>query len=275
MNLTGFALNNARLVSLVVIILTLAGVFNYLNFPSKEDPETTIREAVVSAVYPGMSPRRIENLITRKLEKKIRLIPEVKHIKSSSKTGMSIIHVQVYERFYEMKPIWQNLRNKMKDVISDLPDGTIGPFVNDEFGDVFVATIPLTAKGFTLAEMREVARKLRDELYTVRGTKKVVIHGVQQERVFLEVTNARLARYGLSPDALIDTLRTQNVILPGGKVDTGASVIVIEPSGNFQSVKDIENSCDQTSRYPGSDLPERHCEGEAGVHRSPRDKSLL
>ena len=242
MNLTGFALENSRLVSLVVVILVFAGIFNYLNFPSKEDPETTIREAVVTALYPGMSPRRIENLITRKLEKKIRLIPEVKHIKSSSRTGMSIIHVQVYERFYAMKPIWQNLRNKMKDVISDLPEGTMGPFVNDEFGDVFVATIPLTAKGFSLAEMREVARKLRDELYTVRGTKKVVIHGVQQERVFLEVSNARLARYGLSPDDLIDTLQTQNVILPGGKVDTGASVIVIEPSGNFQSVQDIENT---------------------------------
>ena len=97
MDLTRFALDNARVVGLLTVLLMLAGVAVYLDFPSKEDPEVTVREAVVTAAFPGMPPERIEELISRKIEKKIRLIPEVEHIKSTSKTGISITHVVVYD----------------------------------------------------------------------------------------------------------------------------------------------------------------------------------
>ena len=242
MNLTGFALNNTRLTALVVAMLAIAGVMLFTNFPSKEDPEVTVREAVVAAYFPGMSPERVENLITRQLERQIRLIPEVKDIKSSSKTGVAIIHVVVYDRFFEMEPIWQNLRNKMAEARPSLPQGTIGPFVNSDFGDVNVATVALTADGFSFEEMRKVARDIRDELYTVDGIRRVELHGVQQERIYLETTNARLARYGLSPDELIATLEAQNIILPGGRVEIGGYGTVVEPSGNFDSIEDIRNT---------------------------------
>ena len=242
MNLTGFALNNTRLTALVVAMLAVAGVLLFMNFPSKEDPEVTVREAVVAAYFPGMAPERVENLITRKLEKQIRLIPEVKKIKSSSKTGVSIIHVVVYDKFFEMEPIWQNLRNKMAESRPSLPQGTIGPFVNSDFGDVNVATVALTAGGFSLQEMRKVARDVRDDLYAVEGIRRVELHGVQRERVFLETTNARLARYGLSPEALIATLEAQNIILPGGRVEVGGYSVVIEPTGNFDSIEDIRDT---------------------------------
>ena len=185
MNLTGFALHNTRLTALVVAMLAIAGVLLFLNYPSKEDPEVTVREAVVAAYFPGMSPARVENLITRKLEKEIRRIPEVKKIKSSSKTGVSIIHVVVYDRFFEMEPIWQNLRNKMAEARPQLPRGAIGPFVNSDFGDVNVATVALTANGFSFEEMRKVARDIRDELYAVDGIRRVELHGVQRERIYL------------------------------------------------------------------------------------------
>ncbi len=242
MNLTGFALNNTRLTALVVAMLAIAGVLLFLNYPSKEDPEVTVREAVVAAYFPGMSPERVENLITRKLEKEIRRIPEVKKIKSSSKTGVSIIHVVVYDRFFEMEPIWQNLRNKMAEARPQLPRGAIGPFVNSDFGDVNVATVALTANGFSFEEMRKVARDIRDELYAVDGIRRVELHGVQRERIYLETTNARLARYGLSPEELIATLEAQNIILPGGRVEVGGYGVVIEPSGNFDSIDDIRDT---------------------------------
>ena len=242
MNLTGFALNNTRLTTLVVAMLAVTGVLLFTNFPSKEDPEVTVREAVVAAYFPGMSPERVENLITRQLERQIRLIPEVKTIKSSSKTGVSIIHVVVYDRFFEMEPIWQNLRNKMAEAHPSLPQGTIGPFVNSDFGDVNVATVALTADGFSFEEMRRVARDIRDELYTVDGIRRVELHGVQQERIYLETTNARLARYGLSPDSLVQTLEAQNIILPGGRVDIDGYGTVVEPSGNFDSIEDVRNT---------------------------------
>ncbi|WP_299615284.1 efflux RND transporter permease subunit [Pelagibius sp.] len=236
MNLTGFALDNSRVTALVVVLLAIVGLLSFTSFPSKEDPEVTVREAVVAAYFPGMSPERVENLITRKLEKQIRRIPEVKKIKSSSKTGIAIVHVVVYDKFFEMAPIWQNLRNKMAEVRTSLPQGTIGPFVNSDFGDVNVATIALTAKGFSFEEMRKVARDIRDELYAVEGIRRVELHGVQRERIFLETTNARLARYGLSPDDLVATLEAQNIILPGGRVEIGGYGVVIEPSGNFDSI---------------------------------------
>ena len=213
-----------------------------MNFPSKEDQDITVREAIVTTIYPGMSPRRVEDLITRPVEKYIRMIPQVEDIKDvRSTTGMSTIHVKVYDKFFNMAPIWQDLRNKMDDVKSELPQGTIGPIVNDDFGDVFAATIALTADGFSMAEMYEVAKKIRDDLYTVAGTRKVELHGVQEERIYLETTNARLARYGISPSELARTLQKQNIILPGGSIQTGLTEIIIEPTGNFQSLEDIEN----------------------------------
>ncbi|MGI9418210.1 MAG: efflux RND transporter permease subunit [Geminicoccaceae bacterium] len=242
MNLTGFALNNSRLTMLITVILMVAGIALFFNFPSKEDPEVTVREAVVMAAFPGMSTARVEDLITRKLEKEIRRIPEVKKITASSKTGLAVIHVTVYDRFFELEPIWQDLRNKMNAVRPELPEGTFGPVVNSDFGDVSIATIALTSEGFSLAEMHEVAKRLRDSYYTVQGVEKVTLLGIQEERIFLETTNAKLAGYGLTPDQLIDTLRAQNIILPGGKVDTGGPEIVIEPSGNFQGVEDIANT---------------------------------
>lgn len=242
MNLTGFSLNNSRFVMLLVGLLTVTGIVMFTDFPSKEDAVVTIRDAVVTTYYPGMSPRRVEDLITRKVEEYIRQIPEVEDIYNvKSTTGMSIVYVNVYDTFFDMQSIWQDLRNKMDDVRGELPEGTIGPFVNDEFGDVSVVLVALTAKGFSMAEMRDAARDIRDDLYTLQGIRKVTLHGVQDERVFLEITNARLAQYGLSPRELAQTLMKQNIILPGGSIDTGAVEVVVEPSGSFRNVKDIEN----------------------------------
>jgi multidrug efflux pump subunit AcrB len=242
MNLTGFSLNNSRFVMLLVGLLMITGIIMFTNFPSKEDPAVTIRDAVVTTYYPGMSPRRMEDLITRKVEEYIRQIPEVEDIYLvKSSTGMSIVYAKVYDNFFDMQPIWQDLRNKMDDVKTELPEGTIGPFVNDEFGDVSVVLVALTAKGFSMADMRDVARDIQDDFYTLEGIRKVTLHGVQEERVFLEITNARLAQYGLSPRELSRTLMEQNIILPGGSIDTGAVEMVVEPSGNFRSVEDIEN----------------------------------
>ena len=242
MNLTGFSLNNSRLVMLVVALLTVAGLGMLANFPSKEDAVVTIRDAVVTTYYPGMSPRRVEDLITRKVEEYIRQIPEVENIYNvKSATGVSIIYVKVWDKFFELDQIWTDLRNKMNDVKPELPEGTIGPIVNDEFGDVSVVLVALTAQGFSMAEMRDVARDMQDDFYTIPGIRKVTLHGVQSERVFLEISNARLAQYGLSPTELSQTLMKQNIILPGGSIDTGLVEMVVEPSGNFESVEDIEN----------------------------------
>ncbi len=188
-----------------------------------------------------MSTERVENLITRKLEENIREIPEVDDIKSDSKTGISIVHVVVKDRVKDLAPIWQDLRNKMDDVKTALPQGTLGPVVNDEFGLTAVATIALWADGFSLAEMREVARSTRDRLYSVAGIKKVELYGIQDEQVYLELSNTKMAQFGISPGVVVATLQKQNIILPGGKIDADGQDIIIEPSGNFNDVAEIES----------------------------------
>lgn len=240
-NLTAFALNNKTLVLLFVLLVLLAGPFSYTTHPSREDPEITIRTALITAQFNGMSPTRIENLITRKIEEKIREIPEVEHITSTVQNGVTIIHADVYERYSDMDPIWQELRNKMEDVKADLPNGTKGPFVNDDFGEVAMATISMTAEGFSLAEMRTNAKLIRNQLYRVNGVRKVSLFGVEPERIFVEVDNIRLAQYGISASNITDAISRQNIVLPGGIIQANGQSFYVEPTGNFENLEQLEN----------------------------------
>lgn len=248
--ITSFALGNSRFVILFQVAIILFGTYAFLNYPKREDPSIVIREAVVTARFPGMSTKRVEDLITRKLEEKIREIPEVKEIKSDSKTGVSIVHVIGRDDVKDIESVWQDLRNKMDDIRPQLPSGTIGPFVNDEFGLTAIATIALWADGFSLAEMRDVARNTRDRLYALKGIEKVELFGIQEERIYLEVSNTKLAQLGISPLVIVSTLQRQNIILPGGKVVISGREIIVEPSGNFNDVAEIQSVI---LKIPGSD----------------------
>lgn len=242
MNLTGLAFNYRKPVFMVLILLLINGLFAYFTLPTKEDPSITVRKAVVSTRYDGMSPERVEQLITTKLEKEIRKIPEVETITSTSSTGLSTIHVEVYDRYFDLELIWQDLRNKVKQAEANLPSGTHTPFVNDSYGDVAVATLALTADGFSPAQMADISTHIRDVLYSVVGTEKVELSGVQDERIFLEASSAKLSQLGISPYSLNDELAKQNIISPGGQVDTGNVAFVVEPTGNFNSLEEIGNT---------------------------------
>lgn len=239
MNLTITAFNYRKSIFMVLALLLINGVFAYLTLPAQEDPTVTIRQAIVTTSYPGMAPERVEQLITRALEKEIRKIPELEEIRSTSTTGQSVIHVEIYDRYFNLDNIWQDLRNKVAQAEVNLPDGTEKPFVNDSFGDVSVVTLALTADGFTMGQMYDIAKHIQDNIYSVAGTKKVDILGVQAERIFLEMSSAKLSQLGISPQTIIDELQNQNIISPGGQVDTGARYIVVEPTGNFTSLDEM------------------------------------
>ncbi|WP_286233701.1 efflux RND transporter permease subunit [Thalassotalea sediminis] len=242
MNITATAFQYRKTVFLVAALLLVNGIFAYFTLPAQEDPSITIREAIVTTQFPGMAPDRVEQLITKKLEEEIRRIPEVKEIKSSSSTGLSTIHVKIYDRYFNLDNIWQDLRNKVNGAQNKLPAGTTPSHVNDQFGDVSVVTLALTADGFSMAEMYDIAQHIRDTLYSVEGTKKIDILGYQSERIYLETSNAKLSQLGISPQALINELRNQNIVRSGGQVDTGAKSYIIEPTGNFTQLDDIANT---------------------------------
>ena len=239
MNLTEIAYRYQRLLFFIIAVFTVYGGYSYFTLPAQEDPSIIIREAVVSTKYPGMSPERVELLITKKLEENIRKIPEIKEITSVSSTGSSTIHVKIQDKYFDIKSIWQNLRNKVDDVQKDLPDGTQPSIVNDEFGDVAVITLALTSDGFAMKEMYDMSKHIRDHLYTIKGTKKIDVLGVQRERIYLEVNTAKLEKLGIDPREMMLTLQKQNIIHPGGEIDAGERTFVVEPTGNYESVEDI------------------------------------
>ena len=239
--ITRFALNTNRITMVFIFLTIIVGIRQFVAFPRQEDPPITIREVVVYAFFPGMNTVDIEQLVTRKIEAQLRTLPEVEDIWSDSKTGKVIIHADTRDEYDDLDLIWQKIRNKMADLRPELPEGTIGPFVNDEFGLTAVATIALTAEGFTMAEMRPVARDIRDWLYDLEGIRKVELWGIQAEQIFLKYSSTTLYQKGISIGDIVDALVQQNVILPGGVVDAEGRDLIIEPSGSFRSVEDIES----------------------------------
>lgn len=241
LNLAALALKNSRITILVILFITLMGTANYLSYPSAEDPSITIRNVSIDASFPGMSPERVEELIAKPLEAKVREIAEIDEINSTSKTGSVKLSVEIHDWVTNLDAVFQDIRNKMNDIKTELPDGTQGPYVNDEEGLTAVATIALWADGFSLAEMREVARDARDRLYTLDGVRKIQILGEQQERIYLQTSPAKLAELGVTPQQVFSALSQQNIIQSGGDIVADGRSILIEPSGNFESVDEIRS----------------------------------
>lgn len=239
-NITEFALKNSRLTIMALFMMVLMGVIVFLSYPSREDPSITIRIANITTQFPGMSPERIEDLITRPIEEKLREISEVKSITSDSKTGVSLVKVELKDSIKDLAPVWQDLREKMKDIGPSLPEGVRGPFINDNVGLTAMASIALWSDGFSLAEMNETAKDIRNHLYALDGIQKIDLFGVQDERIFLELSRTAITQYGIDPSVIIDTLKKQNVILPGGQIDADGQTVILEPTGNFNSVEDIK-----------------------------------
>lgn len=239
MHITAFALSNSRITVLGILLITLIGVMTFRSYPSAEDPSVVIRNVVITAFYPGMAADRVEDLITEPLESALREIAEIDEIKSTSKTGDTLIEVTVHDWVENLEPVFQDIRNKVADTSSQLPSDTVGPFINDEVGLTAIATIALWADGFSLAELRDTARDIRDRLYGLDGIKRVEFFGIQEERIYLETTPGKLAQYGVSPQEIFGQLVQQNVIEPGGSISADGRDVLIEPSGNFENVDEI------------------------------------
>ena len=242
MDLTRTAIEKNRITLTVVVLAVLAGIFAYQNLPKAQDPGFIVRTAVITTRFPGASPERVELLVTDKIEKRIQEMPEIDSITSESRTGVSLIYANVKESYKNMRPIFDDLRRKVDTVVPDLPQGARSPDVNDEFGDVFGSVYTLSGDGFTYAELKAVADELRDELLKEPDIAKVSIHGEQQEVIFVEYNNSRLAELGLSPQQLSASLASVNIVSSGGDIVSGRERITLEPTGNFESVEDLRRT---------------------------------
>ncbi|MEM6547984.1 MAG: efflux RND transporter permease subunit [Pseudomonadota bacterium] len=251
--LTRFGLDTSRFTYLMMALILLLGVSSYLNVPKRENPTITIRTAAVIAEFEGMSPERVEDLISVPIERKIREIGEVEDIETIITSGQALLYIHLYDRVEGLgiEDAWEDLRNKMEDVVADLPEGTSGPFVNTDYGDVSIATIAVTGDGFDLAYVEDVAEDLQRELYQVDGVTKVTLYGEQDERIWLDLDIRKLASVGVQIDQLLTDLQEQNVILPAGEIDADGTQIVLEANGDLSTVDEIRGVLTKVSGLAG------------------------
>ncbi len=251
MNLAEFAIKN-QVLSVIVVLMALGGGWlAYQDMPRFEDPEFTIRTALVITQYPGATPLEVAQEVTEPLERALKQLQEVDDIESTSSYGRSQITVNIKYEFSPSKAdlqlIWTKLRNKVADATLSLPPGVGTPYVNDDFGDVYGLYYFLTGEGFTPAELRRYAKTLQSELLQVEGVAKVQYDGALTEAIFVEISRQNLASLGVSLNNIYTTLEKQNAVVSAGEVDIGNQRLAIRPSGAIDSVEAIQNLLIDTS----------------------------
>lgn len=243
MNLPDYAVKHKAVILFAMLLLTLGGLWSYAHLGKLEDPEFTIKTALVVTQYPGASPAEVEQQVTEVIERAVQQLGGLDHVRSISKAGLSLIHVDIRESYREDKlpQTWDELRRKVHDIRDKLPQDAKTPEVRDDFGDVYGVVLALTGDGFSYAELKEYADLLQRELLLVKDVARVETWGVQRECVNVEISRARLAELGIHPQQIIETLQRQNQVLDAGAVDLQGERIRVAPSGTFESVEEIGN----------------------------------
>ena len=241
MRLTESALNSTRLTFFAALLILVSGVFAFLSFPSQEEPSTTVRDAIVIVANPGLPAERMEQLVARPLEERLRQLPELKHVTSTVRPGTVILQVNLRDEVRDLMPVWQRMRAKIEEARPLFPAGTLPPQINDDFGRVAIASIAVTAPGFSMSEMREPLKRLREGIYAIKGVQGVTFHGLQDERVYIEFDRTRLAGLGLGADAVLQQLHQQNVVLSGGQVVLSGLNSAVVASGEIRSLEALRD----------------------------------
>jgi len=245
MSIAEFSIRNRLIMFIVIVTALVGGWIAYENMGRFEDPEFTIRTAVVVTQYPGASPEEVAREVTDPLETAIQQLQEVDEISSVSSDGLSRINVDIKYEFSPNKEslqlLWTKLRNKVADASSQLPPGASTPTVNDDFGDVYGLYYLLTGEGYSMRELEDYAKSLRGDLLAVDGVAKVTLHGAQREAIYVEISRERAAALGVSVSQIYNDLDQQNAVVSAGDVQIGERRLVIQPTGTVDSVAAIEN----------------------------------
>ena len=240
-NLTELSLRHRALVWYFIIVFTIGGVFAYNALGRMEDPAFTIRQMVVTAVWPGATAEEMQEQVTDKLERRFQDTPGLKDIKSETRAGQTIIYIQLRSDIDDslIRPTWRDVRNFGEDIKSDLPDGVYGPYYNDRFDDVYGSIYAITGADYSYEELRAMAETARRRILTVPSVQKVILLGVQPERIYVEISLARLAQLGIPPTAITNALHTQDSMTTSGTVETETDTVQLRASGVFERLEDI------------------------------------
>ncbi|MEP7281214.1 MAG: efflux RND transporter permease subunit [Rubrivivax sp.] len=237
-NVSRWAIEHPALTRYLLIVLLLLGGAAYFQLGQDEDPPFTFRAMVVQAFWPGATAQQMAEQVTDRIEKTLQEVPYADILRSYTKPGESLTILQLKENSppREVSGVWYQVRKRIADMRSTLPNGVIGPVFNDDFGDVYGTLYALSADGFSRDELRVFAETARQQLLRVPDVAKVVLFGVQPEKVFVEVSQARLAQLGLDMNQVIGQIGAQNAVEGAGVMNGGLENLQIRIGGAFQSV---------------------------------------
>jgi len=240
-NLSEWAIRHRSLVAYFMLVLVIAGIASYFRLGRSEDPAFTIKTMVVQALWPGATIDDTLLQVTERLERKLQETPNLDYLRSYTTAGQTTIFVNLKGETpaAQVPDIWYQVRKKVGDIRSTLPQGIVGPGFNDEFGDTYGIVYGFTADGFTHRELRDYVDDVRSRLLQVPDVSKIDVIGAQDERIYVEFSTAQLAGLGINRSALIAALQAQNAVTPAGVVQTGDEKILLRISGAFRSEQDI------------------------------------
>ncbi len=240
-NLSSWAIRHGGFTAFLLVLLLAAGAYSLVSIGEKEDPDFTFRIMVVQVLWPGATVQEMQDQVVDKIERKLQETPGLDFVRSYTRSGFANIFVNLKgsARGEAVKDAFYQARKKVGDIRHTLPEGVIGPFFNDEFGDTYISLYAVTGPGFAYPELKTFAKNARDIMLRVPGVEKVDLLGTEDERIFIEVSSAALAERGLSALDIQAALAGQNAMDPAGRIETSERSVRIDVEGGLRSVEDV------------------------------------
>lgn len=242
LNLAEWAIRHKQIVYFFIIAIITGGLWSYFHLGRSEDPDFTIRQAVVTAAWPGASAQQITQQVTDPLEKKLQDTKGLDYIKSFTHDGKTVIYVNLKDSVpkEEMQTRWHEIRNLVNDEWGSLPSGVMGPYINDRFDDVYGSIYAVTGDGFSYEEKRKYAENIRRRLTGVEDVQKVELLGVQKQEIYVEMDQNKLASFGMRPSDVFAMLQQQGAMMPAGMIHTDSRNVVIRVEGLLDTVESLK-----------------------------------
>ncbi|GGA25626.1 efflux RND transporter permease subunit [Dyella nitratireducens] len=243
-NLSAWTLRHQSLVFFLMGLIALFGVLSYKNLSQSEDPPFTFKVMVIQTYWPGATAKQVQEEITDRIGRKLQETADIDFLRSYSRPGESLIFFNIKDSApaSEVPETWYQVRKKVGDIAAQLPQGVQGPFFNDEFGDVYTNIYALEGDGYTPAQLHDYADQLRVELLRVPGIGKVDYFGDQNQHIYIDVTNATLAKLGISPQQIGQAINDQNAVASTGVLTTADDRVFVRPSGQLDDMGALANT---------------------------------
>jgi multidrug efflux pump subunit AcrB len=240
-NLAKIAIEKKAVSYFITFLLVVGGLASFFSLGQLEDPDYSVKTAVIITQYPGASAAEVELEVTARIEIALQQLKTIDYLRSFSAPGYSQIWVNIKTQYWSDKlpQIWDDMRRKVREVESSLPPGCNRPIVNDDFGDVYGLLMAITGDGYSYAEMEDAAKGLKKELSLVEGVARVELWGVQPKVIYLEASETQLSQLGISDKSIVSTMQQQNMVVDAGSVDVQQKRVRIAPTGEFRSPEDI------------------------------------